>query len=104
MDLVKADMGDARQFKLCLAIGTEAGVYIKKCFKFLIFYSYGVFSRIDRNGAESNSRKSALSALYLAARRLLSEPCMTACPSVVHTHHRHVARPRFFKTMSKTGN
>jgi hypothetical protein len=44
-----------------------------------------VFSRIDRNGAESNSRKSALSAWYLAARRLLSEPCTTARPSVAHT-------------------
>jgi len=103
MDLVKADTGD-RQFKLCLAIGLRPRVYIKKCFKFLRSYSDRVFSRIDRNGADNSSRKSALSALYLAARRLLSEPCMTACPSIVHTHHRHVVRPRFFKTTSKTEN
>src|SRR6185312_13816434 len=49
-----------------------------------------------RYGADSSSRKSALSALYLAAARLLSDPCMTTFPSVVHTRHRHV-RPRFFK-------
>ena len=56
-----------------------------------------------RYGADSSSRKSALSALYLAAGRLLSEPCMTTSPSVVHTRHRHV-RLRFFKSFSKTGN
>jgi hypothetical protein len=62
-----------------------------------------VLSWIDRYGADSSSRKSALSALYLAAGRLISEPFMTTAPSVVHTHHRHV-RPRFFKANSKTGN
>jgi hypothetical protein len=62
-----------------------------------------VLSWIDRYGADSSSRKSALSALYLAAGRLLSEPSMTTAPSVVQTRHRHV-RPRFFNTNSKTGN
>jgi hypothetical protein len=36
-------------------------------------------------------------------RRLLSEPCMTTVPSVVHTHHLHF-RPRLFKRTSKIGN
>jgi hypothetical protein len=76
-----------------------------KYFKFQIVSSglRGVLSWIDRYGAVSSSRKSALSALYLAAARLISEPFMTTAPSVVHTHHRHV-RPRFFKATSKTGN
>src|SRR5258708_20899726 len=42
----------------------------------------GVLSWIDRYGADSSSRKSALSALYLAAGRLLSEPSMTTAPSI----------------------
>jgi len=56
-----------------------------------------------RYGAHNSSRKSALSALYLAACRRRSEPCITTCPSVVRTHHLQ-ARPRFFKITSKTGN
>jgi len=44
-----------------------------------------VLSLIDRYGADSKSRKSALSALYLAAGRLPSEPRMTTAPSVVQT-------------------
>jgi len=62
-----------------------------------------LLSLIDRYGADSKSRKSALSALYLAAGRLPSEPCMTTAPSVVQTHHRHV-RPRFLKANLKTGS
>jgi len=58
---------------------------------------------IDRYGADDSSKKSALSALYLAARRLLSEPIMTTSPSAVHTDHLHF-RPRFFKASSKTGS
>jgi hypothetical protein len=74
-------------------------------FKFQIVSSglRGVLSWIDRYGADSSSRNSALSALYLAAGRLISEPFMTTAPSAVHTHHRHV-RPRFFKATAKTGN
>jgi hypothetical protein len=53
--------------------------------------------RIIRYGADKSSKKSALSAVYLAVGRLLSEPSMTTFPSFVHTHHRHVVRPRFFK-------
>jgi hypothetical protein len=63
----------------------------------------GLLSRVDRYGAHNSSRKSALSALYLAPDRRRSEPCMTVCPSVVHTHHLQ-ARPRFFRITSKTGN
>src|SRR6267142_2476947 len=63
----------------------------------------GLLSRVDRYGAHNSNRKSALSALYLAPDRRRSEPCMTICPSVVHTHHLQ-ARPRFFKITSKTGN
>jgi hypothetical protein len=62
-----------------------------------------LLSRINRYGAESSNRKSALSAWYLAAVRLLSEPTMTVAPSVVQTLHRHV-RPRLFNTNSKTRN
>jgi hypothetical protein len=62
-----------------------------------------MLSRIDRYGADCNSKKSALSALYLAAGRLLSEPCMTTSPSEVHTLQLHF-RLRLFKTTSKTGN
>jgi hypothetical protein len=53
--------------------------------------------RIIRYGADKSSKKSALSAAYLAVGRLLSEPSMTTFPSFVRTHHRHVVRPRFFK-------
>jgi hypothetical protein len=63
----------------------------------------GLLSRVDRYGAHNSSRKSALSALYLAPDRRRSEPCMTVCPSVVHTHHLQ-ARPRFFRITSKTEN
>jgi hypothetical protein len=63
----------------------------------------GLLSRIDRYGAESSSRKIALSPLYLAVGRLLSEPCITTAPSDVQTCHRHVRR-RFFTTTSKSGN
>jgi len=60
-------------------------------------------SRVDWYGAQSNINNSALSALYRAAGRLLSEPCIMIRPSVVHTNHFHT-RPRFFKSVSKTGN
>jgi len=58
---------------------------------------------IDRYGADDSSRKSALSALYLAAGRLVSEPIMTTSPSEVDTDHLHF-RPRFVRAISKTGN
>jgi hypothetical protein len=57
----------------------------------------------DRYGADNRSRKSALSAWYLAAARLVSEPNMTTLPLVVHTRHLHM-RPRLFKSTSKIAN
>jgi hypothetical protein len=42
-------------------------------------------------------------ASYLAAGKLLFEPCMMAVPSIVDTHHLHF-RPRLFKAVSKVGN
>jgi hypothetical protein len=53
-------------------------------------------TRIGRYAADSSIRNSARLALYLAARRLLSDPCMTVPPSVVHKYHFHV-RPRFLR-------
>jgi hypothetical protein len=58
---------------------------------------YGV-----RYGADNRSRNRALLAWYRAAGRLLSEPCMMAVPSAVHTHHLHF-RPRFLMAISKVG-
>jgi hypothetical protein len=48
-------------------------------------------------------RNRARLASYLAAGRLLSEPCIMATPSVLHTDHRHF-RPRVLKTISKVGS
>jgi hypothetical protein len=63
----------------------------------------GVHERINRYGAESKSRKSALSALYFASGRLGSEPSMTILPFGVQTCHSHFW-PRAFKDTSKTEN
>jgi len=63
----------------------------------------GMLTLIDRYGADDSSRKSALSALYFAAGRLVSEPVMMTSPSEVDTDHFHF-RPRFVSASSKTGN
>jgi hypothetical protein len=53
-------------------------------------------------GAQSNIRKSALFALYLAKVLRLSVPSMTTRPSVVQTLELHT-RPLFFGSVSKLG-
>jgi hypothetical protein len=82
---------------LTLTHRNNYGVSIPRGFVFRV--GGGALSGSDRYGADCNNKKSALSALYLAARRLVSEPCMTTTPSDVQTRQLHFRR-RLSKTTS----
>jgi hypothetical protein len=60
----------------------------------------GSFGCFERWGEPSRSKNSAQLALYFAAGRLISDPCMTRWPCAVHTRH-FQPRPRFFTITSK---
>jgi hypothetical protein len=64
------------------------------------FDDAGVLS--SRLGASSN-RNNARAALYLAAARLVCQPCMIARPVLSHTRHSQRVRPRFRVVNSNMG-
>jgi hypothetical protein len=65
----------------------------------LAYWSCLAFS--SGKGPKSSSWKSALSALYPAARRLISKPRAMTSPSAEHTFHLHAPRRRLCKIASK---
>jgi len=111
MDGQLSATGTANQLPITHGLADEALSQARVCGEALAYFRperlilalAGWFAQTNRYCAESSSRKSALSAWYLAAGRPLSEPCMTTAPSDVQTCHRH-PRPRFFTTTSKSGN